>query len=258
MMFATETVPGAAYSGIGGPDHTSPFGVRTGYGIEAGTYAYVVVNMPKTSTDGVYDGHVYIRAAQLGANRPIITGFPTTASQTSRFPLNDLLPRPVREGGLFRTSIGIDSDDVGSGPLISTRWEIIPGRGNLPPDLEIKGSPGAIVNIEGPALKADSYNFSVGITLPGTMRLERDYNIVIVPWDGLGDVDGNGVVDLRDLVLLVRFQRNASLNINIRNASLSTNGEADCECCPGDHRPGQADIELLTTYFTHSQGRFER
>jgi len=221
--------------GIGGPDSIIN-GVRSGYGIyppppEAGQHGYVVINMPPTETTGVYDGNVYLRAEQIGTGRPVITSSPL---------------RQGTVGGPYQASITISRDDMGSGPNYM-KWEIIPGYGILPPGLKIDEDAGARTEIEGIPLLANSFNFRVGITLPGTMRIERDYNIIITDWDGLGDVNNDGVVDLRDLVLLVRYQDDKSLNINLRNSRLSTNGE-------GDHVPAMPDIRLLARYLSSNIG----
>jgi hypothetical protein len=250
--------------GIGGPAPANATGLHTGtgYGFYQNEHRYIVIDMPRTSIDGAYDGDVYIRAQRMvGADRPRITGAPGNAY----FNLNSQLSRPiVPVGGNFRTDITI-RDEIGSGPGgSSVKWEIIDGK--LPPGLGIdpfntgatQFTSGPTVFIDGSPIEEGSFDFTVGITLPGSMILERRFNIVIAAWDGLGDVNDDGVVDLRDLVLLIRFQTNPNLNINLRNARISTNGEPDCECCRGDHEPKAVDIGLLAGYFTHSQGSLRR
>jgi hypothetical protein len=233
-----------ALGGIGGPD-SGPSGVRTGYGIHAGQHAYVLVNMPNTSTTGIYDGNVYLRAAQLGVGRPDITGSPD-----SRHAL-----RQGTVGTPYDATIAIHRDDVGGGPGMGGArpgeiwWQIIPGSGELPGGLDIEPFAATRAEIAGTPTVEGLFNFSVSMTLPGSMRIERDFSIFINPWDGMGDVFEDGTVDLRDLVMLIRWQDDESLPINMRNARLSTNGE-------GNHRPGSADIRLLARYFTSSEGSF--
>jgi len=227
---------------IGGPDSINPnTGVRTGYGTfpappAAGQHGYVIINMPMVpfpATRSEHSGDVFLRAEAVGVGRPVITQSPL---------------RQGMEGALYEAAITIDRNDMGSGPH-PMRWQIMsPGTGTLPPGLRIDEFATNRGLIEGiPTLsQVDPFNFTVSITLPGTMRIDRPFSIIINPWDGLGDVNDDGVVDLRDLVLLVRYQDDKSININMRNARLSTNGE-------GSHDPGPPDVRILTRYFTSSQ-----
>jgi hypothetical protein len=234
--------------GIGGERNPpgSAFVEQTGYGIHAGTHAFVVIEMPLVSmTD---NGDVFIRAAQLGRDGPNMTGVPR--------PGRHALAQGV-EGGRYEATIEIDSEEIGSGPG-AMRWQVIPNPDPLPLGLSIAENAfdrtviGRRVNgVPEIALREGLSEFTVRMTFPGSMIIERDFSIFINPWDGLGDVNDDGVVDLRDLVLLVRYQRDKSLsvNMNMRNARLSTSGQ-------GTHDPGLADIDLLASYFTHSQGSF--
>jgi len=230
---------------IGGPDSTNSAGVRTGYGIfpappAAGQHGYVIINMPIVpfpSSRSEYGGDVFIRAESVGTGRPVITGLPD-----SRFAL-----RNGMEGALYDATITIGSNDMGGGPN-PMKWQVIP-EGALPPGLRLDDNPGNRTMIEGIPTQTGTYEFTIRMTLPGTMIIERDYSITITPWDGLGDVNNDGVVDLRDLVLLIRYQDDKSLGaqMNMRNARLSTNGT-------GTHDPGQPDIRILARYFASSQG----
>ena len=220
-----------------------PNSAGSGYGINTdfARLGFVYIDMPRTATPpgvATYDGHVYIRGADT--RTPVIT--------------SEVL-KDGTVGGAYTEFLAIESQDVGTGPNM-LRWDVVSGDAVVTPSVPVPGltldnTAGRTTGIEGvPTISRDTpFRFNVAITLPGTMVIERPYSILINPWDGLGDVDGNGVVDLRDLVLLARVQWDDSLwpLVNMRNARVSTGGE-------GDHTPGIPDLRFLTRYFQSSQG----
>jgi len=220
---------------IGGRDSTdSTTGRRTGWGIHSQTYAYTVINMPETRPDpgiSVSDNRdVHVRAFQLGQGRPVFS------------PLGPGL-EDATVGAVYREAISIEGE-LGGGPKQPV-WQMFPEH----PELKINRNALDINIINGTPTSENlqGFNFTLRITLPGTMVIERDYRIIINPWDALGDVNGDGVVDLRDLVLLVRFQDNPTLNINRRNSSLATGGQEPYDL-------GMPSIRILTRYLASFQG----
>ena len=183
---------------IGGPD----------YYWNEGIHGYVLIEMPSFTTTerpitilpaNLADGDVYIRGVH--------TRMPVINSNWSPGVVDDPFGGVITIGGV----------DVGEGTGL-LRWNVlrgdainIQGTNNSPvPGLQLNAVGGEMTGIIGIPTRAsqnDEFNFTVGINLPGTMRLERDFHITIdpIPSVRLGDINGDGLVNLEDLILLARY-----------------------------------------------------
>jgi len=99
--------------------------------------------------------------------------------------------------------------------LLAGEWGVIEmpsSNDKFPPGLTLFARLG---QIEGTPTETGTFRFSVGLTLPGTMRIiypdplltppERYSIFIDDPRPKIGDVDGDGAVTLRDLMLLRRY-----------------------------------------------------
>jgi len=120
---------------------------------------------------------------------------------------------------------------------------ILPSFGLHLEDIDIRTA--RIVSEDGPTRPTDpanptSINFT--LTLRGSMVIERSFPIVIIPKPGpfYGDVDGNGIRDLRDLVLLMLVEQGMTPppNFVFVNADVDGNGRIDSN-----------DVRILARFF---------
>jgi len=213
-------------------------------GLEA--WSWMKIEMPKPMTAGVLDP----TAAPINVE---ITGWDAQ--------------RPAVSAILPNGTIGIDYRDIfiitnrtaqptviGADPARrGLYWEtILRGDNAFPPGLYLDPQGGFIAGIpEEPS--GATYDFHVGLTLPGTMRLTYgQYSIFIDQFRALlGDVDGNGTVNLADLLMLRRFlygtneekaeaEAHMLLMNSMRNANIITeDGE----------RPDPRDLSELARWF---------
>jgi len=102
--------------------------------------------------------------------------------------------------------------DLGSGP-ITLNWEIV--NGPLPTNLRILATNDfstGITVMPGQQIGEPSGMFpiTIGVNLPGTMRIDGDFTIQIKPTPGIliGDVNGVDGVNLADLITLSKFIAN--------------------------------------------------
>jgi len=94
------------------------------------------------------------------------------------------------------------------------------------------------------------FKFILGVILPGTMRLDYEYNIMIRPNPGilLGDVDGDNYVTLIDLILLAKHLRwPTDDRYKLENPAAAIIAERDIY--PDRTVPGTADLNALALYF---------
>jgi len=85
-----------------------------------------------------------------------------------------------------------------------------------------------------------TYDFTVGLTLRGTMRIDRRFRIIVNSPPGIiwGDVDGDGVVTLADLILLAQHLEDPRIPINEPAADLNQDGSITT-----------ADLRILRRFF---------
>jgi len=188
---------------IGGPEN---YGHR-------GIYAYVFIEMP--------DANVNINA--IHARDPQITGAFT----------------PGTVGVPYGGSLSVASQDTGAGSG-QLRWDFV-NPAERPPGLDIDdNTAGRVTGITGTPEAAGTYEFTIGLTLPGTMRIDRRFSITVNPAPVVmpGDVNSDGAVDLSDLVLLARYIRSRDVVIDMVAADLNNNGFVDT-----------GDLDILAMFF---------
>ena len=198
---------------IGGPAN---YGTLPG-----GLHGFVLITMPSHYDGaGVPDGDVYIRGVH--SRVPVITGTfnPGTVGDTDY-------------GGV----VTIISQDIGNGPG-AIRWDIVQNR--LPNDLEIDNTAGRITSVTGPPLEAGTFNFTIGVTLPGTMRIDRPFTILINPRPDIlyGDINGDKLLNLADLILLSRYLGGDDVEINEEAADINKDGKIN-----------NTDLRILAIFF---------
>ena len=203
---------------IGGPDN---YGHR-----EGGRIGFVTIEIPKNPAGPVTPAwDVYIRGVH--ARTPVIT------ASLSRGTIGDLS---------YAGPLSIAEQDIGTGPG-SLRWDVV--KGVLPTGLELDETAGRTTSIdviEGKQIGGPDgvFDFTVGVTLPGTMRIDRPFSITILPIPGilLGDVNNDGFVNLADLVTLAVYLEDGSVEINEAAADINRNNRVDT-----------GDLTLLARYF---------
>jgi len=195
--------------------------------------AYVWITMP--------DADVTIRATP--ADDPSITPAPPVGSPDGTpAVLPDGTVGIPYQGGL-RIINRADLGDMSLGPRREL-WSIVSG--SMPP-----GIPGTTLVLDestgfilGTPTAAGTYTFTAGLTLPGSMRIDRLFSITIEP--GLqvmvGNVDRSADgVNLADLVLLARFVRGEpGINIDLEAGNIVTTPPAE---------PQMPDPEALAGWF---------
>ena len=203
---------------IGGPDN---YGHR-----ESGRIGFVTIDMPKNPAGPeAPPWDVYIRGTH--SRSPVIS------ASLSRGTIGDLS---------YASSLSIALQDIGTGPS-SLRWDVV--KGILPTGLELDETAGRITSIdviEGKQIGGPDgvFDFTIGVTLPGTMRIDRPFSITILPVPDvlLGDVNNDGFVDLADLVALAVYFEDGNIEINEAAADINRNGRVDT-----------GDLTLLARYF---------
>ena len=180
--------------------------------------AYVRIEMP--------DQDVRIRGVHSAAPTVTATLLPGTVGQPY-------------SGSFSATNVG-----AGSNPLYGVSWEVLSG--DWPPGLNpINPYSGVITGVPAP-LSTDNdlkvFDFEIGLTLPGTMRIDSSHSITIhkKPPILYGDVNGDNLIDLSDLILLSIYlgPERPRPTINMEAADINRNGEIDNE-----------DLRLLALFF---------
>jgi hypothetical protein len=164
---------------------------------------------------------------------------------------------------------------VGEGPLNIIRWDYALIRQPVPPGnpgdrwpegLRLDANTGVI---RGQPTEAGTFTFNIALTLPGTMRIlygpppteyyvenPDPYSIVVAPFRvNFGDVDRDGSVTLRDLVLLAR-----ALDVSDPGVTLNDIDQEAARVAPGNPPgeprtgpPGPADLFELASWFSRQQ-----
>ncbi|MCL2819249.1 MAG: hypothetical protein FWD38_00235 [Oscillospiraceae bacterium] len=228
--------------------------------------SWVEIQMPEPATRTSLPMNVIISGHHVGPPLIVTNAPPNLPNGTVDVPYT----------GSFRIdNLSAIPSAVGTGPVPRT-WELtkINESNKLPTVIEIDSGSGVFFNAEP---NPDTFTFGVTLTLPGTMRVtygranptalgvERFGVVVpglqqsITPFSILidvfrpnyGDVDGNGSLNLADLVLLSRFrngtveQRQAARDaMNLKNSM--RNGNIITEY-PFD--PDDSDLFALTQWF---------
>jgi len=206
------------FATIGGPDRYTA--------TPGSTNAFLKIQMPA----GTNDGDVYVRAVD------------TTPPHFSEV-LNPGTVGDITSGGF----ISLLATDAGSGdnPI---SWELLSDPSTFPPGMDFFRGNNTVTMLtsippNGPTT-AGIYTFTLGINLPGGMRVDKTFTFTVnaVPGVMLGDVDGNSVVDLRDLIMLARYVRgDISSMPNPRAGNIVTADGED---------PKGSDLDVLARYFS--------
>jgi hypothetical protein len=228
---------------IGGPEnyYLSPNGLYQYVNIEMPSFAKYEDGTLMKDAEGLpipVDGDVYIR----GINAPPPSWF---------YVLNPGTVDDITSGGF----VEVLETDLGS--LSDTRpvsWVNVtvpdPDRPfhRFPPGLRFSEGDNFVSTIQsirpGGPTTPGFYSFTLGINLKGTMRVENTFYMTInaVPGIRLGDVNGDGQVNLADLVLLTLF-------VDGRESSLPNRDAGNIESKPGE-RPHGGDLRILREYFS--------
>jgi len=210
---------------IGGPSR----GGSTGYWID-NPFAFTKITMPtRNSAGGFADRDVFLQGIDSPVPR-IIDNF--DSGRVGR----------IYSGG---ASFEYPDEDIGDGAGTLT-WSVEAGdeidkaRNSPLPGLVLRSIsfPGTSF-MQSPPEKEGTFRFTLGATLPGTMRLEWDFSILILGFN-FGDVNGDGYVNLEDLVILARYlegERDFE-RFDMRAADLNGNGVID-----------SGDLRILAMFF---------
>jgi len=201
---------------IGGPQN---------YGLMDPNLTYVAIDMPRMfNSDGsMMQGDVFIHGAHA-TPRPQITG------NTQNGVINEE----------YEAILRIPATAIGNGPR-GVSWELVSGY--LPRGLGIlQGS--SVSGIIGVPEETGDFHFTVGVNLPGTMRIERTFFLVIeeTPPPLWGAVRGRDHVGFADLILLSNWFSDNSLPIVRENANAR-----------GENRdPNLGDLMALAELFSRN------
>lgn len=215
--------PTSSHAEIGGPRN---------YGHNHnGIDAFVFITMPIMPNQSVTEVNRDVHIRGFVATKPII-------SEAS------LVLEAGTEGRELTRGLSLTRDSViGVGPR-GLRWDIVDRTtGELPTD-PLQPTPGLprgldiynriagySINIVGTPEEShvNPFRFTIGVTLPGTMRIDYDASIIINPRPPVqfGNVNFDSSVDLADLVQLARRLADRNIIINEEAADLNQNGEVD-------------------------------
>jgi hypothetical protein len=224
------------FAHVGGPA-SSP--TERGYRTNTTTnFAYLVIQMPTvfdttTTIPGnrsSRDNDIYIRAI-MNARQPVWT--------------RDLNNGKNMEGD--NTSVAVitlATQDVGHGGR-EYIWQELHDT-EVPPGMYLDPvrNVAFIRSMPGGPFEGE-YVFTLGLTLPGSMRLDEEFRMTILRDDGpmLGDLDGNGERNLADLILFARF-----LNNEVRFEDLPNPEAVNIASAKGSV-PGRPDFVILSAWF---------
>ena len=211
------------FAQIGGPDRYS-----TGT-----SHAFVLIEMPSFvpgTANGARtnaDGDIYIRAVDP-LRAPIWTERLNNGS--------NIVDDPDASATII-----FGAADVGAGGR-PTRWEHVSGSGELPAGMSLVDANITALIIGAPKFEG-SFTFTLGFHLPGSMRVDREFTMIIEPVPGIlyGDVNGDGQRNLADLVMLARFIRG--------EITTMPNLEAGNIISAAGTRPNLSDLDVLARYF---------
>jgi len=220
-------------------------------------HSHVAIKMPDFSNGARVDDDIYIRGVWMNDPR---------SQMTASLPQGTVgVPWTERnEGNVSIPARGECSHQLANNPVTGTPpspridctcpslnvlWRestpaVLPGFGLRIEDIDIRtarivGEPSI------PTDPANPTNVTFNLTLRGTMVVERSWPLVIRPKPGpwYGNVDGNDVRDLRDLILLMLIVRTPveerdKFTYVFENADIDGNGSVDL-----------VDLELLSRFF---------
>jgi len=201
--------------------------------------SYVQIRMPDFSGTNIVAGDVYI------------AGYPATPPDGLwTVVLNPGTLGDVSSGGFIRFDgvLGAGGRAIfwGDYTLPNPPAPANPQR-KFPPGMSFSTGSGNATfitsDIPGGPTEVGVFTFTLGINLPGSMRIQRDFTFTVdaVPDIMLGDVDGSGSVTLVDLILLDK-------RINDPSFVLTNPNAANIETPTGSN-PTTADLRRLTQYF---------
>jgi len=222
--------------------------------------SYARVTMPGLDDPDVTTASDITLRGELIAGTPEIRLMTTTAQEGVEF-----------TGGTLQFVTVPGRNDIGTfGPIPTPpppsvwtqqptiKWKVLegypPGELSLPepapgiyhiPTLE---GPFSMITGTPPLQSSGEYTFTMGITLPGTMIIERTFTLTIEPALGvlIGDVNSDDRVDLADLIMLWRYQMGLLTAAELRRFDLDAANIKNST--PASVTP--ADFNALRDYFT--------
>jgi len=146
---------------------------------------------------------------------------------------------------------------IGHGPYPSETWIDLTGQLHGPDGRTGAGALGLTLNyatgsIRGIPLAGTDrdlpYTFNIGLILPGTMRIDKEYTMIIRPTPRvtLGDVNDDTFVDLVDLILLAKFLENPTV-VTLKNPEAAIIFVDPLN--PNRTVPDNRDLNALAAYF---------
>jgi len=202
-----------------------------------GSHGFTLLKMPDYTSGGANaDGDVYIKAVSEFARSPVwsqsanlgVEGDEDSSGFVS------LADADLGDGGRSMSWVDVTVPDPAKPFNI------------FPPGMEFftgNSRTSIITSKRGGPTAAGIYTFTLGLNLPGSMRIDREFTMLVDENRlRLGDVNGDGQLNLADLVLLTRF-------VN-RQVSSLPNPEAGNIISQKGEDPHGGDLEILSRYFS--------